>query len=148
MLSAKNQAKVDKMKEVLNNKGIIFEEKANGQLNIDKISFWATTDKWYDPATGNKGLGINSLLMYIEAKNKPSFDVCKDEDNEEKDYGFKVVNGFKLNDTVLATDSNDMKLNEKSLEKVRVSIDLNLIKYWITECNLLKELDIDTSMFM
>lgn len=70
MLSVKNQEKCNKIKSILDDKNIIYEEKANGQLNVDKISYWTTTDKWYDPVTGARGLGINSFIMYFWEKNK------------------------------------------------------------------------------
>lgn len=66
---------------------------------------------------------------------------------EEKDYGYKEVRGFEIIDqetgekVIYATDSNDMRIDGKSLPRYKVAIDLNLIKFWIEECGLLEELE-------
>lgn len=65
----KKKSKVDKARGIFNDKDIIFEEKPNGQFMIDKANFWATSDKWYDPMTGSKGVGINSFIKYLKDNN-------------------------------------------------------------------------------
>ena len=98
MLSAQNQAKVDKVKEILNQKGIYFEEKANGQINADKVSYWATTEKWYDPKTGEKGVGLNSFLMKLGissnsiTKELPKYDfIVKEVDSLDRRELFELM---------------------------------------------------------
>ena len=61
--------KIEKVKEILTKKGIIFSELKNGQLQVDRINYWATSDKWYDPITNSKGVGINSFLKYLKDNN-------------------------------------------------------------------------------
>lgn len=56
----------------------------------------------------------------------------------------KVLNGFILNEgEVLATDSPKFG----DCEKVRVVIEPSLLRYWITECNLLEELGLNVTVW-
>lgn len=60
--------KIEKVKRFLDNKGYFYDEKNGGQLVIDGVNLWSTTEKWYDPQTGEKGKGVNSFIKYIESK--------------------------------------------------------------------------------
>lgn len=67
-----NQKNLDKLrfaKEILDKRNVIYRELKNGQLQIDTVNFWATTEKWYDTKSGVKGQGINSLLKYLKDNN-------------------------------------------------------------------------------
>lgn len=67
--TVKNGNKIDRInyvKQVLQEKNIIFMEKMNGHLVVDGINIWATTEKWYDPFQNQKGKGMNSFLNHLE----------------------------------------------------------------------------------
>lgn len=59
-------SKVVSAKTILETYGFIFKEFPNGQLQVGTVNFWATSEKWYDTATGQKGKGLNSFIAYIE----------------------------------------------------------------------------------
>lgn len=65
-MKAKNEMKLDNAKRFLEDKGIMFLELKNGQLQVDRINFWATTDKWYDPIRNIKGIGMNSFIKHLK----------------------------------------------------------------------------------
>jgi len=65
MLNDKNVSKLDKVKDILDKRDIIYDEYANGQLQVDGVNFWCTSQKWYDPKNGEKGVGMNSFIKYI-----------------------------------------------------------------------------------
>lgn len=69
-MNIKNEGKLEKIKEFLDKKGLFYIEMANGQLQIDGINFWATTEKFYDPKTGFKGQGINAFMKYLKDNQK------------------------------------------------------------------------------
>lgn len=60
--------RVTSAKSYLKEMGIFFRELNNGQLQVDGINFWATTEKWYDPKDNEKGIGMNSFLNYLKDK--------------------------------------------------------------------------------
>lgn len=68
-MNEKSLIKVNFAKSVLNDKGIIFRELVNGQLKIDTVNFWATTEKWHDTKSGTKGQGINSFIRFLKENN-------------------------------------------------------------------------------
>ena len=43
MLNEKNSEKLDKVKGILNQRGIIYDEYANGQLQVDGVNYWCTS---------------------------------------------------------------------------------------------------------
>jgi hypothetical protein len=59
----KNKTKI--FKDIFNNEGIKFIEYPNGQLKVDKVNFWCTTEKWYDEKLRIGNVGINSFLKHI-----------------------------------------------------------------------------------
>lgn len=65
-MSTKNLLKVAKAKKVLDEHNIVYLELKNGHLKVDRINFWATTEKWYDEAKGIGGTGINSFIKYLK----------------------------------------------------------------------------------
>ena len=68
-MNEKNVTKVNFVKKILSDKGIIYKELKNGQLQVDTVNFWATKEKWYDTATGRKGQGINSFIKHLKDSN-------------------------------------------------------------------------------
>lgn len=68
-MNEKSLKKVNFAKDILNEKGIIFRELANGQLKVDTVNFWATTEKWHDSKANVKGQGINSFIKYLKDNN-------------------------------------------------------------------------------
>ena len=58
--------KLDKAKKFLDSKGIMYYEFKNGQLQVDQINYWATTEKWYDPIRNVKGVGMNSFIKHLK----------------------------------------------------------------------------------
>lgn len=65
-MNRKNLEKLNFAKEILDKRNAIYRELKNGQLQIDTVNFWATTEKWYDTKSGLKGQGINSLIKYLK----------------------------------------------------------------------------------
>jgi hypothetical protein len=65
-MTEKTKKKIEKAQDLFNQKGLIYDELSNGQLKVDTVNFWATTEKWYDPKTGTKGQGINSFFVYLK----------------------------------------------------------------------------------
>lgn len=65
-MNVKNQMKLDKAKKFLDSKGIMYYEFKNGQLQVDQINYWATTEKWYDPIRNVKGVGMNSFIKHLK----------------------------------------------------------------------------------
>jgi hypothetical protein len=68
-MNPKNIEKLDAAKKAFNDRGIIFRELANGQLQIDSANYWATSEKWYDPNTDTRGKGINGFIKYLKDNN-------------------------------------------------------------------------------
>lgn len=68
-MNPKNVEKLELAKKAFTERGIIFRELANGQLQIDTANFWATSEKWYDPSTDTRGKGINSFIKYLKDFN-------------------------------------------------------------------------------
>lgn len=65
-MNHKKQNKLDKVKRFFDDKGLFYEEKANGHLVFDRTkSLWATTEKWHDSATGKSGVGVNEFYKYL-----------------------------------------------------------------------------------
>lgn len=70
-MEVRKKSKLNKIKETKNvftKMGIIFAEHPNGQFQIDKMNFWATTQKWYNTSTSEKGIGINSFITMLKNK--------------------------------------------------------------------------------
>lgn len=65
-MNIKNKNKLKNIKSIFEKENIIYKELKNGQIQIDKVNFWATTEKWYDPIRNKKGAGINSFLKYLK----------------------------------------------------------------------------------
>lgn len=65
-LTDKTKKKIEQAQDLFNQKGLIYDELANGQFKVDTVNYWATTQKWYDPKTGTKGQGINSFFVYLK----------------------------------------------------------------------------------
>lgn len=65
-MSQKSLDKLNFAKKILGKRNVIYRELKNGQLQIDTVNFWATTEKWYDTKSGVRGQGINSLIKYLK----------------------------------------------------------------------------------
>ena len=69
-MNNKNELKLKKAKEFLDKKDIFYIELANGQLQVDTVNLWVTTEKFYDTKNGAKGQGINSFVKYLKDNGK------------------------------------------------------------------------------
>lgn len=69
VLGEKKQTKVEAAKSILDEKGIIYSEMQYGQLQVDRINYWATTEKWHDPIRKEKGVGLNTFLTHLKKCN-------------------------------------------------------------------------------
>lgn len=67
-MNLKNENKLNNVKQYLDKLGLFYLEYPNGQLQIDSVNFWVTTEKFYDTRTGYKGEGINAFIAYIKKK--------------------------------------------------------------------------------
>ena len=66
----KNESKLKKAKDFLDKKDIFYTEMANGQIQVDSVNLWVTTEKFYDTKTGFKGNGINAFVKYLKDNEK------------------------------------------------------------------------------
>ena len=64
-LHGKNREKVEEAKKNLDKLGVFYKEMVNGQIQVDKANYWATTGKWYNPLTGEKGTGFNAFIKML-----------------------------------------------------------------------------------
>ena len=51
---------------LLKERNHLVEVKQNGHLRVSGCDFWATTEKYYNPQTGEKGKGFRNFLNMIE----------------------------------------------------------------------------------
>lgn len=65
----KNEMKLRAVKDMLDKRGVFYLELANGQLQIDTVNLWVTTEKYYNTKTGEKGQGINACMKYLSENN-------------------------------------------------------------------------------
>lgn len=57
--------KKTKLLKKLDELDMFYEESANDQITVDRVSIWLKKEKWYDPINQTKGIGINSFLKHI-----------------------------------------------------------------------------------
>lgn len=69
-MNDKNKTKLESIKTFLNQQGIFYTEYPNGQLKVDGINLWATSEKWFDEKTGDKGVGVNSFITHFKNESK------------------------------------------------------------------------------
>mgnify|MGYP001139947828 CR=1 FL=1 len=69
-MKAKKIKILNKHKEILKSKNIIYIELENGLLRIDHIDFWGTIGKWFNRLSGKRGVGINSILKELRKENE------------------------------------------------------------------------------
>lgn len=68
-----NNSKEHKTKyciELLQSRLHLVEEKANGHIRVSGCDFWCTTEKFYNPRTGEKGMGLRNFIEMIEGELK------------------------------------------------------------------------------
>lgn len=58
--------KVNKTIELLERRNHLVEQKANGHIRVSGCDFWCTSEKFYNPKTGEKGIGLRNFIMMIE----------------------------------------------------------------------------------
>lgn len=56
---------LENAKAALDKYGYDYRELPNGHLQVGRINYWATSEKYHDPDTNKKGLGLKSLLSYL-----------------------------------------------------------------------------------
>jgi hypothetical protein len=64
----KKEVKLQSVKQFLTDNGIFFTEYPNGQLKADSVNLWITSEKWYDEASQEKGVGVNSFIAHLKKK--------------------------------------------------------------------------------
>lgn len=69
MMNEKNEIKLKKVKSLLDKKDIFYDELPNGQLKVDSVNLWVTSEKFYDTKKGVKGQGINTFVKYLKDNN-------------------------------------------------------------------------------
>lgn len=60
------ELKIKKSIEMLENRLHLVEVKANGHIRVNGCDFWCTTEKFYNPKTGEKGNGLRNFIQMIE----------------------------------------------------------------------------------
>lgn len=61
-----NELKVKKCIELLESRFHMVEVKANGHIRVCGCDFWCTTEKFYNPQTNEKGVGMRNFIKMIE----------------------------------------------------------------------------------
>lgn len=56
------------VRDALISKDWYFVEYPNDHFKVERVSFWATRERWYDEEKGVKGCGFNSYLQYVSDK--------------------------------------------------------------------------------
>lgn len=54
--------------ELLTSRFHLVEVKANGHIRTCGCDFWCTTEKYYNPKTNEKGVGLRNFIEMIERK--------------------------------------------------------------------------------
>ncbi len=62
------ELKVQTAIEMLKSRLHLVEVKENGHLRVAGCDFWATTEKYYNPKTGEKGVGLRKFINMIEGE--------------------------------------------------------------------------------
>jgi hypothetical protein len=57
--------KHEQIKSFLKGNGLFFLEFPNYQLQIDGVNLWTSSEKWYDPKTSTKGVGVNKFVEFV-----------------------------------------------------------------------------------
>jgi len=60
------ETKTQKCISMLENRLHLVEEKVNGHIRVCGCDFWCTTEKFYNPNTGEKGVGLRNFINMIE----------------------------------------------------------------------------------
>ena len=88
--------KLEEAKNTLDKSGYEYRELPNGQLQVNGINFWATSEKFHDPKSNYKGDGLRSFISYLRLQ----YPVKSDDDlitirftQGEIDTLFSIVNG-------------------------------------------------------
>lgn len=61
-----NEIKTARCIEMLESRLHLVEIKANGHIRVNGNDFWCTTEKYYNPKTGEKGSGLRNFIQMIE----------------------------------------------------------------------------------
>ena len=69
-MKPKNESKLEQVKQFLQGNGLFITEFPNGQLQVDKVNLWVTSEKWHDPLHNVKGVGVNSFIEYVTGQGK------------------------------------------------------------------------------
>lgn len=67
-MKPQNENKLESVKNFLKGNGLFISEFPNGQLQVDKVNLWVTSEKWHDPLKNIKGVGVNSFIEYVTTK--------------------------------------------------------------------------------
>ena len=67
-MKMQKEDKVIKAVGMLTSRLHLVEQKANGHIRVNNCDFWCTTEKYYNPATGEKGTGFRNFIEMIERK--------------------------------------------------------------------------------
>lgn len=62
------QIKHDNVKAHLDKHGLFYTEYPNGQLQVDGVNLWTSTENWHDAHVGVKGNGVNSFISHINRR--------------------------------------------------------------------------------
>lgn len=62
------QDKHESVKAQLDKLFIDYTEYPNGQLKVDTVNLWTTTEKWYDEELKMGGRGVNDFIVHLGCK--------------------------------------------------------------------------------
>lgn len=68
-MSEKKKLMIKRAKDILDRKEIYYIEMDNGQLQVDGVNYWCTSEKFYNPKTGVKGVGFNAFIKHLKDNN-------------------------------------------------------------------------------
>lgn len=66
----KKENKTNNIIKILQDRLHYVEQMANGQIKVNGVDFWCTTEKFWDAKAKVKGRGLKNFIEYLEAKKE------------------------------------------------------------------------------
>lgn len=61
--------KLEEAKNALDKSGYEYRELPNGHLQVNRINYWATSEKFHDPDTGYRNDGLRAFIAYLRVQH-------------------------------------------------------------------------------
>ena len=100
-MNEQKQLALDTAKKRLDQMGVFYRELMNGQLQVDTVNYWATSEKWHDAAAGKSGKGFNGFIAHLKAQGIVG-DLLEQEKEMEKRSGRPTFSEKEMLQTIIA----------------------------------------------